>query len=232
MSKDKLILAETANFFFTFFILKTQESGRKKRTEKKNKLFKRRLSSHARSLTQILPIKKIVISYKNTEILYIVSEKNLFFVISFLQKFSLSQYTILTSITGTDYLERSNRFEITYHLLSVRFNHRVAVRIFLNEINAVPSIILLYSSSNWWERELWDMFGIYVSNHPDLRRILTDYGFEGYPLRKDFPVTGFVEVRFDNVTKRVICEPLELMQEYRSFDFQSPWEVSNEVAKY
>lgn len=227
----KVLLNKVAGFFFSFFTLKTKESARKKKTEKKNKLYKRRLDDHTRSLTQILPLKKVIISYKNTEILYIVSGKYLFFTVSFLQKFALCQYTILSCITGIDYLERSNRFEITYHLLSVKFNHRIAVRIFINEVITVPSIVLLYSSANWWERELWDMFGIFISNHPDLRRILTDYGFEGFPLRKDFPLTGFVEVRFDNVSKRVICEPLELTQEYRSFDFQSPWTVTNEVSK-
>jgi NADH/F420H2 dehydrogenase subunit C len=228
----KVLLNEILGFFFSFFMLKTRKSARNKKTDKKNKLYKRRLDEHVTSLTQLLPLKKTIVSYKNTEILYIVSGKYLFFVISFLQNFSLSQYTVLTCITGVDYLERSNRFEITYHLLSVKFNHRIAVRIFVNEVTPVPSIVLLYSSANWWERELWDMFGIYVSNHPDLRRILTDYGFEGFPLRKDFPLTGFIEVRFDNVSKRVICEPLELTQEYRSFDFQSPWTVANEVLKH
>jgi NADH-quinone oxidoreductase subunit C len=220
---------EVLGFFFSFFLLKTHESARKKKKSKKNKLFKRRLDDHVRSLRQILPFKKIIVSYKNTEILYIVSGKHLFFIISFLRKFSLCQYTMLTCISGVDYLEKTNRFEITYHLLSLKFNHRINVRVFVNEVAPVPSIVLLYSSANWWERELWDMFGIYISNHPDLRRILTDYGFEGFPLRKDFPLTGFIEVRFDNVSKRVICEPLELTQEYRSFDFQSPWTVTNKV---
>jgi NADH:ubiquinone oxidoreductase subunit C len=145
----KVPLNIVAGFFFSFFRLKTQDIARKKKTEKKNKLYKRRLDDHTRNLTLILPLKKVIVSYKNTEILYIVSGKHLFFTVSFLQKFALCQYTILTCITGIDYLERSNRFEITYHILSVQFNHRIAVRIFVNEVIPVPSIVLLYSSANW-----------------------------------------------------------------------------------
>jgi NADH:ubiquinone oxidoreductase subunit C len=104
------------------------------------------------------------------------------------------------------------------------------VKTFVNELNCVESISTLYNSATWWEREIWDLFGIFFSNHPDLRKILTDYGFEGFPLRKDFPVTGFVEVRFDNVTKRVICEPLELAQDYRFFTFESPWILQNTLS--
>jgi NADH/F420H2 dehydrogenase subunit C len=136
------------------------------------------------------------------------------------------QYKVLTAITGTDYPERIDRFEVSYELLSLKFNNRLRVKTSINEVGSLESITKVYSSANWWEREIWDMFGIFFSNHPDLRRILTDYGFEGYPLRKDFPLSGYVEVRYDDTVKRVVCEPLELAQEFRSFNFESPWSKS------
>jgi len=133
---------------------------------------------------------------------------------------------VLTAITGTDYPERIDRFEVSYELLSLKFNNRLRVKTSINEVGSLESITKVYNSANWWEREVWDMFGIFFSNHPDLRRILTDYGFEGYPLRKDFPLSGYVEVRYDDTVKRVVCEPLELAQEFRSFNFESPWSKS------
>ena len=114
----------------------------------------------------------------------------------------------------------------SYELLSIKFNSRLRVKTSINEVGSVESATKIFNSANWWEREVWDMFGIFFSNHPDLRRILTDYGFEGYPLRKDFPLSGYVEVRYDDTVKRVVCEPLELAQEFRSFNFESPWSKS------
>jgi len=133
------------------------------------------------------------------------------------------QYKVLVSMTAVDFPEQPLRFELSYDLLSLRFNSRIRVKTYVNEVTVVESAVPVFSSANWLEREVWDMFGICFVNHPDLRRILTDYGFEGYPLRKDFPLSGFVEVRYDIASKRVVCESLELSQEFRSFTFSNPW---------
>ncbi len=130
----------------------------------------------------------------------------------------------LMDICGVDYPERAERFEVVYHLLSLRQNHRARIKICTDADTPVPSVAHIFSSAGWWEREAWDLFGILFSGHPDLRRILTDYGFEGHPLRKDFPLTGYVEVRYDDEQKRVVYEPVKLTQEFRNFDFMSPWE--------
>jgi NADH-quinone oxidoreductase subunit C len=127
-------------------------------------------------------------------------------------------------LCGVDYPERENRFDVVYCLLSLTQNHRVRIKITASENTLVPSATSVFSSAGWWEREAWDLFGIYFSGHPDLRRILSDYGFEGHPLRKDFPLTGYVEVRYDDEQKRVVYEPVKLTQEFRNFDFLSPWE--------
>ena len=134
------------------------------------------------------------------------------------------QFEVLLDITGVDWPAREQRFDVVYHLLSMRKNQRVRVKIATAEGEAVPSVIPVFPTANWLERETYDMFGILFSGHPDLRRILTDYGFEGYPLRKDFPLTGFKEVRYDDEQKRVVYEPVRLTQEFRQFDFESPWE--------
>ena len=134
------------------------------------------------------------------------------------------QFEILIDIAGVDYPARANRFEVVYHLLSPRKNLRIRVKLETNDTDQVPSAIPAYPAANWYEREAYDMFGILFSGHPDLRRLLTDYGFQGFPLRKDFPLTGFVETRYDDEKKRVVYEPVKLTQEFRSFDFESPWE--------
>ena len=138
-------------------------------------------------------------------------------------------FEILIDICGVDYPERAKRFDVVYHLLSPRRNRRVRVKCQTDETTPVPSTVGVFSASNWFEREAYDMYGILFSGHPDLRRILTDYGFQGYPLRKDFPLTGYVEVRYDDEQKRVVYEPVELTQEFRSFDFESPWEGTRYV---
>jgi len=127
-------------------------------------------------------------------------------------------------VTAADYPEREERFEVVYNLLSLSHNMRVRVKVMTDEETPVPSIVEVYSSANWFEREAWDLFGIYFSDHPDLRRMLSDYGFEGHPLRKDFPLTGYVEVRYDEDQKRIVYEPVKLAQDFRNFDFMSPWE--------
>jgi NADH-quinone oxidoreductase subunit C len=135
----------------------------------------------------------------------------------------------LIDIAGVDYPDRQERFEVVYQLLSLKHNRRVRVKVTTDETTAVPSVSGVYSSAGWYEREAWDLFGVYFSDHPDLRRILTDYGFEGHPMRKDFPLTGYVEVRYDEEQRRVVYEPVKLKQEFRSFDFLSPWEGMNKI---
>ncbi len=134
------------------------------------------------------------------------------------------RFTTLIDICGADYPERAQRFDVVYHLLSMRRNARVRVKLQTGEMQPVPTTIGVYPASNWFEREAFDMYGILFSDHPDLRRMLTDYGFSGHPLRKDFPLTGYVEVRYDDEQKRVVYEPVKLQQEFRSFDYLSPWE--------
>ncbi|MEI6797771.1 MAG: NADH-quinone oxidoreductase subunit C [Pseudomonadota bacterium] len=135
-----------------------------------------------------------------------------------------TRMTSLVDITAVDHPERLDRFDIVYHLLSMYTNGRVRVKAHVGDTDMVPSLISVYPAANWFEREVYDLFGILFSGHPDLRRILTDYGFRGHPLRKDFPTTGYTEVRYDEVQKRVVYEPVKLVQEYRQFDFMSPWE--------
>jgi NADH-quinone oxidoreductase subunit C len=134
------------------------------------------------------------------------------------------QFEILIDLAGVDYPERAQRFEVVYHLLSPRLNQRMRVKLVTDEAIQVPSVIPVFPNADWYEREAYDMFGILFSGHPDLRRLLTDYGFQGYPLRKDFPLTGYVEVRYDDEKKRVVYEPVKLTQDFRNFDFESPWE--------
>ena len=145
-------------------------------------------------------------------------------VLSFLRDDARCMFKILVDITAVDYPAREQRFEVVYNLLSVKQNLRVRVKLETDEDTAVPTVTGVFSSANWYEREVWDLYGIFFDNHPDLRRIMTDYGFQGHPLRKDFPLTGFVEPRYDNEQKRVVYEPVKLVQEFRTFDFLSPWE--------
>ena len=144
--------------------------------------------------------------------------------VEFLKSDATCRFSSLVDITAVDYPSRDPRFEMVYHFLSMYQNHRIRVKMGVTEDDMVPSIHTIHPSSNWFEREVFDMFGILFSGHPDLRRILTDYGFRGHPLRKDFPTTGYTEVRYDEVQKRVVYEPVSLVQEYRQFDFMSPWE--------
>ena len=139
------------------------------------------------------------------------------------------RFSSLVDITAVDYPTRPARYDLVYHFLSMYQNHRIRVKVAVRAEDMVPSIIGPYPAANWFEREVFDMFGILFSGHPDLRRILTDYGFRGHPLRKDFPTTGYTEVRYDEVQKRVIYEPVNLVQEYRQFDFMSPWEGADYI---
>ena len=163
------------------------------------------------------------------ELIVRVQRDSIVRVMTFLRDDSNCQFKCLMDVCGVDHPEREQRFEVVYNLLSLRHNHRVRVKLATGEETPVPSVTSVFSSAGWWEREAWDLFGIYFSDHPDLRRILTDYGFEGHPMRKDFPLTGYVEVRYDDEQKRVVYEPVEMTQEFRSFDFTSPWEGADYV---
>ena len=145
-------------------------------------------------------------------------------VISFLRDDPSCKFSSLIDICGVDYPARERRFDVVYHMLSMAHNTRIRIKVATDETVPVHSITSLFPNADWYEREAFDMYGILFDEHPDLRRLLTDYGFEGYPLRKDFPLSGFVEVRYDEERKSVVYEPVNLPQEYRSFDFMSPWE--------
>ncbi|MFO7297406.1 MAG: NADH-quinone oxidoreductase subunit C [Pseudomonadota bacterium] len=145
-------------------------------------------------------------------------------VLKLLRDDARCRFEILIDLCGVDWPGREKRFDVVYHLLSPRLNQRIRVKIEADEVNPVPSVVDVFPSANWYEREAYDMYGILFSGHPDLRRILTDYGFQGFPLRKDFPLSGYVEVRYDDEQKRVVYEPVRLTQEFRDFDFESPWE--------
>ena len=163
------------------------------------------------------------------ELTVVVARDQIVRVLTELRDDSHCLFEVLIDICGVDYPERENRFDVVYHLLSPRKNQRIRVKCETDEETPVPSVVDVFPAANWFEREAYDMYGILFSGHPDLRRILTDYGFQGYPLRKDFPLTGYVEVRYDDAQKRVVYEPVTLTQEFRSFDFMSPWEGTDYV---
>ncbi|MCB1410831.1 MAG: NADH-quinone oxidoreductase subunit C [Rhodobacter sp.] len=150
-------------------------------------------------------------------------------LVRFLKTDETCKFSSLVDITAVDHPERRARFDVVYHLLSMYRNQRIRLKAAVREDEMVPSIVTEHPSANWFEREVFDMFGILFSGHPDLRRILTDYGFRGHPLRKDFPTTGYVEVRYDEAAKRVVYEPVKLVQDYRQFDFMSPWEGAHYI---
>lgn len=167
----------------------------------------------------------------NGELMITVYSDAIVPVCNFLKNHMGTRCSQLIDITAVDYPDRENRFTVVYNLLSVDLNARIRLKTEVDGLTSIESVTALYPCAAWWEREVWDMFGIFFTNHPDLRRILTDYGFQGHPLRKDFPVTGYTEVRYDETEKRVIYEPLELSQEFRSFDFASPWESLDKSTK-
>jgi NADH-quinone oxidoreductase subunit C len=150
-------------------------------------------------------------------------------VLTFLRDDGKCRFEVLIDICGVDWPAREKRFDVVYHLLSPRLNQRIRVKLQTDEEAPVASVVGVFPVANWFEREAYDMYGILFSGHPDLRRLLTDYGFQGHPLRKDFPLTGYVEVRYDDELKRVVYEPVELTQEFRTFDFESPWEGTDYV---
>jgi NADH-quinone oxidoreductase subunit C len=164
------------------------------------------------------------VSLSRGELTLDVAPADILKVMAHLQDDAACDFKILVDICGNDWPQRAKRFDIVYHLLSLTKNQRIRIKAQIGEGEAIPSIISLYPAANWFEREAFDMYGIAFAEHPDLRRILTDYGFSGYPLRKDFPLTGYVELRYDEELKRVVYQPVKLVQEFRDFDFMSPWE--------
>jgi NADH dehydrogenase (ubiquinone) Fe-S protein 3 len=174
-------------------------------------------------LMKIIPLNSY--SNVNKELSIQISANKILPVFYFLKNHTNTQYKIISDICAVDYPSKKNRFEIVYNLLSIQFNNRIRIKVKINELQSIESITQIFKGSNWFEREIWDLFGIFFINHPDLRRILTDYGFEGYPLRKDFPLSGYLEVRYSEMKKRVVYEPIMLPQEFRSFDFETPWKT-------
>lgn len=177
-------------------------------------------------ILKLVPYKIIEkIYYKKIDNIFIFSINSLYLnpFLLFLKNNSLLQFKTLVAITAVDYPEKNHRFEINYFLLSYKLNMRIIIKVNTSDIKPLSTIYNIYPSAVWYEREIWDLFGVFFSNNPDLRRILTDYGFEGYAFRKDFPQIGFFEVRYDDEQKYVIYEPIEIAQEFRSFDFIMPW---------
>ena len=156
-----------------------------------------------------------------------ISTNQILNVVDFIKNDEACEFRQITDIAGVDFPDRQKRFEVIYHFLSFKHNSRLRIKIIIGEDESIPSITSIFPAANWFEREAFDMYGIQFKDHPDLRRILTDYGFEGYPLRKDFPLSGNVEIRYDEIDKKIIHEPVNLQQDFRSFDIQSPWERTN-----
>ncbi|KAI6045047.1 NADH-ubiquinone oxidoreductase kDa subunit [Pisolithus marmoratus] len=182
------------------------------------------LHTYGSYLTQCLPKFIQQFSILKDELVLHVAPSAIIPVLSFLRDHSQCQFKSVVDITAVDFPEREKRFEVVYNLLSIKHAGRIRVKTYAAESDAVPSSVSIFRGADWYERETWDMFGVFFSGHPDLRRILTDYGFEGHPLRKDFPLTGYTEVRYDEERKRVVYEPLQLTQAFRNFESLSPWE--------
>jgi NADH-quinone oxidoreductase subunit C len=173
-------------------------------------------------IINITPI-LLKMNYRDSEFSIVVLSKNLYFVLNVLKNHIGSQFNLLACISGTDLLTGLYRYMVTYELLSIINNSRIRVKVFLKDSPVVDSIVKIFINANWWEREIWDLYGIYFNNHPDLRRILTDYGFEGHPLRKDFPLSGFKEVRYNQKKNTIDYSFTQLSQEYRVFNYEMPW---------
>ena len=187
------------------------------------------LEDLAKTVDGVLGNRVVSRTIANGELTVVVEAKRIVDVLTKLRDDPGCQFEVLIDICGVDYPERAHRFDVVYHILSLRKNQRIRVKLETDEDTPVPSVTSVFPGADWFEREAYDLYGILFTGHPDLRRILTDYGFEGHPLRKDFPLTGFVEVRYDDEVKRVVYEPVELKQEFRNFDFLSPWEGTDYV---
>jgi NADH/F420H2 dehydrogenase subunit C len=175
-----------------------------------------------KGLKALIPAYQIF-QHNKDELSLVVSHQNLISVLKFLKLHINYQYNLLSCVSGVDLLGSKYRFCVVYDLLSIVNNSRIRIKVYVNEVTSLNSAVSVYHNANWWEREVWDMYGIYFQNHPDLRRILTDYGFEGYPLRKDFPLAGYLEVRYHSVKKVIVHEPVQMAQEFRSFIHEGQW---------
>merc|ERR1711894_107528 len=186
---------------------------------------RRNLTDFGQYVAECMPkyVQKVQLT-AGDELEILIAPEGVLPVITFLKDHHNAQFASLADICGLDMPTREYRFEIVYNLLSLRYNSRIRVKTYTDELTPIDSINSVFAAANWYEREIWDMFGVFFTNHPDLRRILTDYGFEGHPLRKDFPLSGYIEVRWDDEAKRVVQEPVELAQEFRKFDLAAPWE--------
>lgn len=204
-----------------------ESTGQNKPTiRKQDPVVREHLTDFGRYCAEVLPryIQGVQLT-SGDELELLVAPDGIIQVLSFLKDHHLGQFTNLVDICGVDVPTRKNRFEVVYHLLSINFNARIRVKTYTDELTPLESACCVFKGANWYEREVWDMYGVFFNNHPDLRRILTDYGFEGHPQRKDFPLSGYVEVRYDDEVKRVVVEPIELAQEFRKFDLKTPWEI-------
>ena len=177
---------------------------------------------YLKTVIKILPIKSICLY--NNELAFFIKLKHIKFVMLFFKNNTFSQYKSLSSISGIDYIFNKYRFEINYDLLSIRYNNRIKIKVCLTELQGIPSCEKLFPAASWYECEIWDLFGIFFQQHSNLKRILTDYGFIGNPLRKDFPLSGFVEIRYCENEKKIVTNHLEFSQEYRTFNYKSPWD--------
>ena len=187
------------------------------------------LASLAEHLASGVPGALLATEIRHNELCCRIERESVPRVLQFLRDDPKCRFNVLMDVCGVDYPERPLRFDVVYNLLSLGLNQRIRLKVETDEEQPVPSAVGLYSCAGWWERETWDLYGILFSDNPDLRRILTDYGFDGHPLRKDFPLTGYVEVKYDEEQKRVVYEPVKLKQEFRSFDFLSPWEGMDKI---
>ncbi|KAL5021842.1 hypothetical protein ScPMuIL_000997 [Solemya velum] len=188
-------------------------------------LVKKQLAEFGQYVAECMPkyIQKVHVA-NGDELDIMICPDGVIPVLTFLKDHHNAQFLSLADIAGLDVPTRQYRFEIVYNLLSLQYNSRIRVRTYTDELTPIDSLCDVFMGANWYEREIWDMYGVFFANHPDLRRILTDYGFEGHPQRRDFPLTGYVEVRYDDEVKRVVVEPLEMTQEFRKFEYSSPWE--------
>lgn len=180
--------------------------------------------SFTNSILSKLPATFSSVTIVDDHVIFLTTKENFLTTLQFFKKHTNTQYQILVDITAVDYLEPSEtRFELVYQFLSLRYNHRITIKYLAKALAMLPSATSLYKSSGWLEREVWDLFGLFFLEHPDLRRILTDYGFQGFPLRKDFPLSGYTELRYDEESKSIVYDSLELAQEFRVFELTTPW---------
>lgn len=188
-----------------------------------------KLLALANHVQESLGEKIISVDFQKDELCVVAKRSEIITVLTALRDNAACKFEQLMDVCGADYPERPERFEVIYHLLSMAHNMRIRVKVATDENHPVDSVAGVYKAAGWFEREVWDLYGVYFNNHPDLRRILTDYGFDGHPLRKDFPLTGFVELRYDEAQRRVVYEPVKLQQDFRAFDMLSPWEGMTDI---